>query len=72
MNGFTVWYILTVIVANGSGVTSMMGVNKTLPECEANATRQMAVYPAGTAKWACHEMNIQVTGDNIEVRFPNL
>ena len=72
MNSFSVWYVLTTFLAAPTGLQSGATVYLDKPTCEQNAQRFVAAEPAGTVKWACHEMTIETkTNGDIIVKFPN-
>ena len=72
MNSFSVWYVLTTFLAAPTGLQSGAMVCPDKPTCEQNAQRFVAAEPAGTVRWACHEMTIETkTNGDIIVKFPN-
>ena len=72
MNSFSVWYVLTTVLAAPTGLQSSASVYVDKPTCERHAQRFVAAEPAGTVKWACHEMTIEIkTNGDILVTFPN-
>lgn len=70
MSGFSVWYVMVIVFADNSGLHSAASPKVDLAECQRDAMRTMAALPQGTAKWACHEMTIEVKGQNVLVTFP--
>lgn len=71
MDGFTVWYVLVVIVADDTGLHSITSPKVDLETCQHDAQRVVAASPQNAARWACHEMTIETKGSNVLVKFPN-
>lgn len=69
MNGFTVWYVLSVLTVNANThrLENGLYIHPDLPSCQKAATRVLAVDP--DSKWRCHEMSVEVKNGKVFVEF---
>lgn len=72
MDGFTVWYLLSVVYLDPqSGLDNVVLVEQDLRSCQQAAARVIASQPQGSVKWLCHEMTVETKGQIVYIKLPN-